>query len=418
LGNSDLAPLSLSGFQQRTAPLKPAPLAGALSAPASGARSEVIYFVSALNTHHIGQLIHYKVEHFRSDIPMNPIKILILTANPQISGREPLRLDAEVRQIEEALKRSQYRDRFQLETQLATRTKDLRRALLDHQPQIVHFSGHGSGEQGLVLETDDGRLQLVSTVALTQLFGASEVCEVECVLLNACYSEVQAIAIHQMVDCVIGMHQPIGDKAAILFAEGFYDALGAGKLYEEAYKIGCNAIALEGIAEDKTPILKYRKRRSDRLAVEPASSQAEVPQVPTTDAIAPARSHQSQSFGNVTISGSNNPFNAIQSTGNVTLSQNLSQGDRGNTDLQAALEALIKLKQEIAATDALGKLAKKEAESRIEMVQEELQKPKPDKSFIDEVVEALKQGLDGVVALATPVTQVAALIAKAYVGLS
>ena len=79
---------------------------------------------------------------------MNPIKILVLTANPRIPNYKPLRLDVEVRQIEEALRRSQHRDRFQLETQLATRTKDLRRALLDHQPQIVHFSGHGSGEQG------------------------------------------------------------------------------------------------------------------------------------------------------------------------------------------------------------------------------------------------------------------------------
>jgi hypothetical protein len=45
-----------------------------------------------------------------------------------------------------------------------------------------------------------------------------------------------------------------------------------------------------------------------------------------------------------------------------------------------------------------------------------LQKPKPDQSFIDEVVEALKKGLAGVVTLATPVTEVAKLVAKAYVG--
>lgn len=51
------------------------------------------------------------------------------------------------------------------------------------------------------------------------------------------------------------------------------------------------------------------------------------------------------------------------------------------------------------------------------MLQEELQKPKPDKSFVDEVVDALKQGLSGVLTLAEPVTQVAALVAKAWVGL-
>jgi CHAT domain len=347
---------------------------------------------------------------------MNPIKILILTANPKIPNYEPLRLDAEVREIEEALRRSQHRDRFQLETQLATRTKDLRRALLDHQPQIVHFSGHGSGEQGLVLENDAGTLQLVSTEALTQLFTTSEISEVECVLLNACYSEVQAIAIHQIVDCVIGMHQQIGDKAAIHFAEGFYDALGAGRPYEEAYKIGCTAIALEGIPEHQIPVLKHRKRGSAGLPVEPSASPAAVPPERVTGAIAdpPARSSQSQSFGNITISGSNNPFSNIQSAGNVSFSQTSLHS--GSTDLEAALEALVKLKQEVSAADALSTFVKKDTESKIDMLQEELQKPKPDRSFVDEVVEALKKGLAGVVTLATPVTEVAKLVANAYVG--
>jgi len=349
---------------------------------------------------------------------MNLIKILILTANPKIPNYEPLRLDAEVRQIEEALRRSQHRDRFQLETQLATRTKDLRRALLDRQPQIVHFSGHGSGERGLVLENDDGKLQAVSTEALTQLFGASEISEVECVLLNACYSQVQAIAIHQIVDCVIGMHQPIGDKAAILFAEGFYDALGAGKSYEEAYKVGCNAIALEGIPEHQIPVLKNRKRRSAGLPVEQSASPSKVQPESVTGASAdlPVRLPQSQSVGSITISGSHNPFSTIQSGGDVTLSQSMSQAGSSNTDLQAALEALMKLKQEVSTTDALSTFAKKDTESKINMLQEELHKAKPDRSFVDEVVEALKQGLSGVLTLAAPMTQVVTLVAKAWGG--
>ncbi len=45
------------------------------------------------------------------------------------------------------------------------------------------------------------------------------------------------------------MSQTINDRAAIDFAKGFYDALGAGKSYEFAYKFGCHAIALQGISE-------------------------------------------------------------------------------------------------------------------------------------------------------------------------
>jgi hypothetical protein len=346
---------------------------------------------------------------------LNPLKILILTANPSNTGSDPLRLDAEVRRIEEAMQRSRYRDRFQITTKLAVRTMDLRRAVLDHRPQIVHFSGHGAGEKGLVLENDAGKMQLVSTEALAGLLGSFEAGGIECVLLNACYSEVQAKEIHAYVDCVIGMNQPIGDRSAVQFAEAFYDALGAGSDYEEAYKIGCSAIALEGSSEYSTPVLKYRKRRDATLpGNQPINQPLQPEPVPLTE---PPRPTQSQAIGSVTISGSNNPFNAIQAGGNVTLSQSSTQSSGGNSDLEAALALLVKLRQEVAATDALSAFAKKDTESKIGMLQDELQKPKPDKSFVNEVVEALKQGLSGVLTLAAPVTQVADLLAKAWVGL-
>jgi hypothetical protein len=42
---------------------------------------------------------------------------------------------------------------------------------------------------------------------------------------------------------VIGMNEAIGDSAAREFAVGFYDALGAGKSIEFAYKSGCVSIS-------------------------------------------------------------------------------------------------------------------------------------------------------------------------------
>lgn len=347
---------------------------------------------------------------------MNPIKILILTANPSNTGSNPLGLDAEVRRIEEAIQRSQYRDRFQVIAKLAIGTTDLRRALLDHRPQIVHFSGHGAGENGLVLENDAGKMQFVSTDALARLFAALEPAEIDCVLLNACYSEVQATAIHQSVDCVIGMNQPIGDQAAVQFAEGFYDALGAGSPYDQAFKIGCSAIDLAGSAEYLKPVLKYRQRLNRAL---PTDQAAKPPEVPEREPIveAPVRPSQSQTIGTISISGSHNPFNVVQAGGNVNLNQTSDQSSGGNADLEAALDLLAKLRQEVAATADLSTFAKKDTESKIGMLQEELQKPEPDKGFVNEVVEALQQGLSGVLTLAEPVTKVAALLAKAWVGL-
>ncbi|MBN3943991.1 MAG: CHAT domain-containing protein [Nostoc sp. NMS9] len=181
--------------------------------------------------------------------------ILILASSPVDEAR--LRLDKEVREIDEGLRRSQKRDQFRLEKRGAIRTDDIRRALLDTRPQIVHFCGHGAGDEGLVIEDEEGKSKLVSTEALASLFELFAE-DVECVLLNACLSEVQANAIVQHINYVIGMSDSVGDTAAIKFATGFYDALGAGKSIEIAYKFGCNAIQLENIAEHLTPKLKKK----------------------------------------------------------------------------------------------------------------------------------------------------------------
>ncbi len=184
-------------------------------------------------------------------------KILILTANPK--NTDKLRLDEEVREIQAGLERARKRSRFEIVTRWALRGDDLRRALLDHEPQIVHFSGHGGGKHGLALENSSGQMQLVSTESLAKLFKLFKD-KIECVVFNACYSEAQAEAIHQHINCVVGMNKAIGDRAAIEFAVGFYDALGAGKSYEVAYEFGCSAIDLESIPESATPVLRSRQR--------------------------------------------------------------------------------------------------------------------------------------------------------------
>ena len=188
-----------------------------------------------------------------SNIPAK--SILILAANPK--GTAQLDLDQEVREIGNRLQRSKNNSQFSLHHRLTACADDLRHALLDVEPQIVHFCGHGAGEEGLAFENEAGQIQLVSAAALAGLFELfSE--QVECVLLNACYSEVQAAAISQHINYVIGMRQAIQDRAALKFAIGFYDALGAGKSVEIAYKFGCSAIQLEGIAQHLVPVLKQK----------------------------------------------------------------------------------------------------------------------------------------------------------------
>jgi hypothetical protein len=167
-------------------------------------------------------------------------KILILASNP----RKDLNLDREIRDLRDVVESSRNREEFDVEDALAVRVGDLQDLLLDHNPYIVHFCGHGGGRSGLVLESKDGGEQWVRTDALRGLFRLFST-KVKCVVLNACYSEEQADEIVNHIDYVIGMDQEIRDDAAIAFSKGFYRALGYGCTIEEAYEFGCNAIQLE-----------------------------------------------------------------------------------------------------------------------------------------------------------------------------
>jgi hypothetical protein len=178
-------------------------------------------------------------------------RILILAANPRATPR--LRLDEEVREIEGGMRRSKYRDQFEIHSVWATRLRDLRRALLDYEPNIVHFIGHGE-KKGLALEDEVGSPVLISAKALSELFKLFSH-QVECVMLGACYSALQADAINKHIHYVIGMKKEIEDKAAIEFAVGFYDALGAGRSVEKAFEFGCSALQPFHISVKNFPLL-------------------------------------------------------------------------------------------------------------------------------------------------------------------
>lgn len=181
--------------------------------------------------------------------------MLFLSADPSDVSR--LRLGEEFREIQEKLQLSKERSRFKLEQRTSVRPADISQAMLDLQPQIVHFAGHGTSDGELCFENSSGSMHPISANAMATLFEQFS-SNLECVILNACYSENQAKAISNHIKYVIGMAKEIGDKAAISFAIGFYQAIGAGRTIEDAYKLGCVQIRLMGIDESLTPILLTR----------------------------------------------------------------------------------------------------------------------------------------------------------------
>ena len=185
-----------------------------------------------------------------------PVRILFFASNPTDTDR--LRLDEEVRTIDERLREADYRDQLVLVSHFAVRLEDLSKSLLRYQPHVVHFSGHGSPSGAIILEDATGQSSEASPEALGDLFGILED-NLVCVVLNACYSATQAEAVSAGVDCVIGTTRAISDNAAIRFAGGFYTGLGYGKSIATAFALGQNEIDLAALGEADTPRLVTRE---------------------------------------------------------------------------------------------------------------------------------------------------------------
>lgn len=205
-------------------------------------------------------------------------KILFLASNP--AGSVRLQLGKEIREIRSSLSRGKHRDQFKLDQHFAVRVRDLKWALLDDTPQILHFAGHGFSSQkeaddfisalpnrgarrtpknhedsslqlGIVLEDDESETGMVevSNQSLAGLFRLFKD-DIQCVFLNACYSAAQAKAINEHIQYVIGYNAPISDQAAIDFAASFYDAVAAGRDIPFAFEFAVASLGLDNMAKE------------------------------------------------------------------------------------------------------------------------------------------------------------------------
>lgn len=170
--------------------------------------------------------------------------ILFLAADSGGAGQ--LALDQEYAAIESELRMTPNREDFELCSRWAVGVDEMARHLMELQPTIIHFSGHGACSRptrgdcisntrdvgvvapshgGICLRSEQGGARIVTAEAMASMIGSSaEAARV--VVLNSCYSDAQADELCTVVDCVIGMPGPIGDGDARSFAVGFYRALG------------------------------------------------------------------------------------------------------------------------------------------------------------------------------------------------
>jgi hypothetical protein len=164
---------------------------------------------------------------------MERTRILFLSANPWTTSR--ILVDEEAREVFEKLQEGPHRNNFELFKHSAIRAIDLQRLVMMYQPHIVHFSGHGSKSQKLILGGTPGRGKEVDRQGLVEVFSLYK-SHVRLVLLNACFTRVQARSLSEVIDYSVGTGKGIGDKAGVAFAGAFYRALGFGKSVKGAFE--------------------------------------------------------------------------------------------------------------------------------------------------------------------------------------
>jgi len=175
------------------------------------------------------------------------LKVLMMCASPKDAG-DPLRLDEEARDLKEQIRLVDNPKKDIAVTHAwAVRTDQVQMEVMNNAPDVLHFSGHGA--TGLLcFEDKNGNVEAVSAAAIEGLIKLSD--SVECLVLNACFSESIATQVKDHVKAVIGCSVAIGDDAAIAFTRAFYRALRHGHSYRRAFDAALNELQLNRMEDE------------------------------------------------------------------------------------------------------------------------------------------------------------------------
>jgi hypothetical protein len=171
-----------------------------------------------------------RIDYPSPSLDSGKANVLMMTSSPK--DGVPLEINKEINTIKEELQLSSNSKLFDFNTELDITKSNISRFLGNYNPAIVHFSGHGTGGH-LLFYSEEGYSDEVSGEQLGRVLGLEP--SVSCVLLNACYSEQQAIEIANFVPNVIGADNAVEDGKAQQFARFFYRGIFAGKTYLEAF---------------------------------------------------------------------------------------------------------------------------------------------------------------------------------------
>jgi len=189
--------------------------------------------------------------------PSLKIRILLVAANPADSN--PLKLDSEIREIEQAILKYSKHASVKIRKFQGLRITDLQHELLTYKPTHVHFSGHGNAN-GIALVDEHDNTRLVRIESLTELFRLLAQ-QIKCVFLNSCCSAGQSRLISKYIRYVVCMAGEVPDDMAIRFAVDFYAGIGAGRGEKFAFHWALTSMALNETGGRDIPHLFTKRKK-------------------------------------------------------------------------------------------------------------------------------------------------------------
>jgi len=198
-----------------------------------------------------------------TDLQPGPLRVLLFTSLPDDLEAERARLhtEDEQAQVQEALMPWIAKGLVDLDVPDDGRFSSLKHYLHEFQPHVIFLSGHGQFHHqphedqppyGVFLfEQTSGASDPVAESDLAQAFIG---CNVQCVVLSACESGKASSDVlnhglsrqlHQLgIPHVVGMRESILDRAGILFARHFCDAIANRERVDMALQLARAAITL------------------------------------------------------------------------------------------------------------------------------------------------------------------------------
>lgn len=207
-----------------------------------------------------------------------PLRLLVVTATP--TDWNPLSVKQEVQGIREALQPLVNEELVHLLVAEHITRYSLRQHLLDDAPHILHYIGHGDfdGKQGmLILEDSNGSSDPLEGQILAMLLNGTHV---RLAVLNCCLGAKDATAdasqfgrkraallgvgpalIDAGLGAVVAMQFSADDRAAVVFAQDFYQMIARFRPIDEAVGRAREMVMLHSGAGNRnwaTPVLFMR----------------------------------------------------------------------------------------------------------------------------------------------------------------